>query len=424
MVLKSEMTLFKTSILNGIAVLIKTATMFILNKILAVYVGPSGYAAIGQFQNFIQMITTFAGSAVNTAVVKYTAEYYEDETRQRAVWKTAGSFVSIFSFIFTFLVLIFHQKLSLLIFKTEAYGSVLIWFSVFLIFFNLNALLLAILNGKKEIIKLVVANISGSLFSLLITGVLAVMFGLYGALVALSIYQSLNFIVTLYLSYRSEWFDFSYFFGKIDRNIAKKILAFAAMALISAICVPLSQMVIRGYLIHEYSAAYAGYWEAMIRLSTGYLMLATTTLGVYYLPRLSELTNLQDIKKEIYLGYKLIFPLAVFGGIIIYAIKDWIIQLLFSAAFLPMRELFLWQMMGDSLKIGSWILAYLMLGKAMTKLFIVTEITFTCSSIVLTYLCTQYFGFKGVSIAHLVNYALYWGSLSYFIFAKMGEKKL
>lgn len=424
MVLKSEMTLFKTSILNGIAVLIKTATMFILNKILAVYVGPSGYAAIGQFQNFIQMITTFAGSAVNTAVVKYTAEYHEDETRQRAVWKTAGSFVSIFSFIFTFLVLIFHQKLSLLIFKTEAYGSVLIWFSVFLIFFNLNALLLAILNGKKEIIKLVVANISGSLLSLVITGVLAVMFGLYGALVALSIYQSLNFIVTLYLSYRSEWFDFSYFFGKIDRNIAKKILAFAAMALISAICVPLSQMVIRGYLIHEYSAAYAGYWEAMIRLSTGYLMLATTTLGVYYLPRLSELTNLQDIKKEIYLGYKLIFPLAVFGGIIIYAIKDWIIQLLFSAAFLPMRELFLWQMMGDSLKIGSWILAYLMLGKAMTKLFIVTEITFTCSSIVLTYLCTQYFGFKGVSIAHLVNYALYWGSLSYFIFAKMGEKKL
>ncbi|NNH86631.1 O-antigen translocase [Acinetobacter terrae] len=418
------MTLFKTSILNGIAVLIKTATMFILNKILAVYVGPSGYAAIGQFQNFIQMITTFAGSAVNTAVVKYTAEYHEDETRQRAVWKTAGSFVSIFSFIFTFLVLIFHQKLSLLIFKTEAYGSVLIWFSVFLIFFNLNALLLAILNGKKEIIKLVVANISGSLFSLVITGVLAVMFGLYGALVALSIYQSLNFIVTLYLSYRSEWFDFSYFFGKIDRNIAKKILAFAAMALISAICVPLSQMVIRGYLIHEYSAAYAGYWEAMIRLSTGYLMLATTTLGVYYLPRLSELTNLQDIKKEIYLGYKLIFPLAVFGGIIIYVIKDWIIQLLFSAAFLPMRELFLWQMMGDSLKIGSWILAYLMLGKAMTKLFIVTEITFTCSSIVLTYLCTQYFGFKGVSIAHLVNYALYWGSLSYFIFAKMGEKKL
>ena len=94
------MNLLKTSVLNGVAVLIKTATMFILNKILAVYVGPAGYAAIGQFQNFIQMVTTFAGSAINTAVIKYTAEYHEDETKQRAIWKAAGSSVLIFSFIF------------------------------------------------------------------------------------------------------------------------------------------------------------------------------------------------------------------------------------------------------------------------------------------------------------------------------------
>lgn len=75
------MNLLKTSFLNGVAVLIKTATMFILNKILAIYVGPAGYAAIGQFQNFIQIITTFAGSAINTAVIKYTAEYHEDEAK-------------------------------------------------------------------------------------------------------------------------------------------------------------------------------------------------------------------------------------------------------------------------------------------------------------------------------------------------------
>ncbi|TCH64088.1 O-antigen translocase [Acinetobacter sp. ANC 4862] len=417
------MNLLKTSVLNGIAVLIKTATMFILNKILAVYVGPAGYAAIGQFQNFIQMITTFAGSAVNIAVVKYTAEYHEDEAKQKAIWKTAGSIVSIFSFIFTFLVLIFHQQLSFWIFKTEDYGSVLIWFAVFLIFFNLNALLLAILNGKKEILKLVTANIAGSLFSLIITGLLAVKFGLYGALVALSIYQSLNFFVTLYLSYRSEWFDFSYLYGKIDPEVAKKFAAFAAMALVSAICVPLSQMVIRSYLIHEYNATYAGYWEAMIRLSAAYLMLVTTTLSVYYLPRLSELTSIKEIRKEVYLGYKFIFPLAVVGGFLVYLLKDWIIPLLFSSAFLPMRELFLWQMIGDSLKIGSWILAYLMLGKAMTRLFISAEIIFACSSIALTYLCTQIFGFKGVSIAHLVNYALYWMAMSYFVFAILKDRE-
>ncbi len=413
------MNLFRTSVLNGVAVLIKTITMFVLNKILAVYLGPTGYAAIGQFQNFIQMVTTFAGSAINTAVVKYTAEYHEDETKQRAVWKTAGSIVFLFSLVFAILILIFQKQLALYIFQSLKYQTIFIWFAVFLIFFNFNTLFLAILNGKKEILKLVLANIAGSLFALVITGVLAIKLQLYGALIALSIYQSIAFIVTLILCHRADWFEFSSLLGKIDLGITKKFASFILMALVSAICVPLSHMLIRAYLTQEFSLAYAGYWEAMIRLSTVYLLLVTTTLGVYYLPRLSELNAIDEIKKEVYLGYKFIFPLAVVGGICVFILRDWIINLLFSPSFAPMQDLFLWQMMGDALKIGSWILAYLMLSKAMTKLYICTEIIFTVSLIALTYICTQVFGFEGVSIAHLINYGLYWIVISLFIFKQL-----
>ncbi|MFX2258194.1 O-antigen translocase [Acinetobacter variabilis] len=413
------MNLFRTSVLNGVAVLIKTITMFVLNKILAVYLGPTGYAAIGQFQNFIQMVTTFAGSAINTAVVKYTAEYHEDETKQRAVWKTAGSIVFLFSLLFAILILIFQKQLALYIFQSLKYQTIFIWFAIFLIFFNFNTLFLAILNGKKEILKLVLANIAGSLFALVITGILAIKLQLYGALIALSIYQSIAFIVTLILCHRADWFEFSSLLGKIDLGITKKFASFILMALVSAICVPLSQMLIRAYLTQEFSLAYAGYWEAMIRLSTVYLLLVTTTLGVYYLPRLSELNAIDEIKKEVYLGYKFIFPLAVVIGIFVFILRDWIINLLFSASFAPMQDLFLWQMMGDALKIGSWILAYLMLSKAMTKLYICTEIIFTVSLIALTYICTQVFGFEGVSIAHLINYGLYWIVISLFIFKQL-----
>lgn len=413
------MNLFRTSVLNGVAVLIKTITMFVLNKILAVYLGPTGYAAIGQFQNFIQMVTTFAGSAINTAVVKYTAEYHEDETKQRAVWKTAGSIVFLFSLVFAILILIFQKQLALYIFQSLKYQTIFIWFAVFLIFFNFNTLFLAILNGKKEILKLVLANIAGSLFALVITGVLAIKLQLYGALIALSIYQSIAFIVTLILCHRADWFEFSSLLGKIDLGITKKFASFILMALVSAICVPLSHMLIRAYLTQEFSLAYAGYWEAMIRLSTVYLLLVTTTLGVYYLPRLSELNAIDEIKKEVYLGYKFIFPFAVVGGICVFILRDWIINLLFSPSFAPMQDLFLWQMMGDALKIGSWILAYLMLSKAMTKLYICTEIIFTVSLIALTYICTQVFGFEGVSIAHLINYGLYWIVISLFIFKQL-----
>lgn len=410
------MNLLTTSVLNGVAVLIKTLTLFVLNKILAVYLGPTGYAALGQFQNFIQMVTTFAGSAINTAVIKYTAEYHEDQNKQRAIWKTAGSLVFLFSLIFAILILIFQNQLSLYIFHTLKYQIVFVWFAVFLIFFNFNTLFLAILNGKKEILKLVIANIAGSLFALIITSILAIKLHLYGALIALSIYQSIAFIATLFLCCRADWFKFSSLFGKIDFEITKKFSSFVWMALVSAICVPLSQMLIRAYLSQEFGVAYAGYWEAMIRLSTVYLMLVTTILGVYYLPRLSELKILEEIKKEVYLGYKFLFPMAVAGGIIVFVLRDWIINVLFSPSFAPMQSLFFWQMMGDALKIGSWILGYLMLSKAMTKLYISTEIIFTLSLLILTYVCTQVFGFEGVSIAYLVNYGMYWIVISLFIF--------
>ncbi|WP_180050480.1 O-antigen translocase [Acinetobacter sp. YH12105] len=418
------MNLLKTSVLNGVAVLIKTITLFVLNKILAVYLGPTGYAALGQFQNFIQMVTTFAGSAINTAVIKYTAEYHEDESKQRAIWKTAGSIVFVFSLMFAFLILIFQRQLSLYIFHTLEYQTVFVWFAVFLLFFNFNTLFLAILNGKKEILKLVLANIAGSLFALIVTSILAIKLHLYGALIALSIYQSIAFIVTLFLCYRADWFKFSSLFGKIDLEITKKLSSFIWMALVSAICVPLSQILIRAYLSQEFGLAYAGYWEAMIRLSTVYLMLVTTTLGVYYLPRLSELKMIDEIKKEVYLGYKFLFPLAVAGGVVIFVLRDWIIKVLFSPSFAPMQSLFFWQMMGDALKIGSWILAYLMLSKAMTKLYISTEIIFTLSLIALTYVCTQLFGFEGVSMAHFINYGMYWIIISFFIFKSLKQREI
>lgn len=415
------MGLFKTSILNGIAVLVRVITGFLLNKILAVYVGPSGYAAMGQFQNFIQMVTSFSGGAINTGIIKYTAEYYEDAEKQRGIWRTAGSLVLICSFIFALLIILFNVQLSSYIFNTEKYRSVFIWFAIFLVFFNFNALFLAILNGKKEIVKLVIANILGSVFSLVITSMLAIQYQLYGALVALSIYQSLAFFVTLILCYRATWFKLSYLFGKIDPSITKRLGAFVVMALVSAVCVPLSQIAIRYYLTKEFSLEYAGYWEAMIRLSATYLMLVTTTLSVYYLPRLSELTNIIDIKKEVYRGYQFIFPLALIAGLFVYLCRDLIIRILFTDSFLPMEQLFLWQMIGDALKIGSWILAFLMLSKAMTKLFVITEILFAISSVVLTIAGTKLFGFEGVSIAHIVNYAVYWIFMAVFVFKRLRE---
>src|SRR5690554_3576958 len=242
------MTLIKTSLLNGIAVVIKMLTLLGLNKILAIYVGPAGYAALGQFQNAVQMVTTLASGAINTGVTKYTAEYHDDEAKQHAVWRTAGTISLVGSIVVAIGVITFNKPLAGWFLKDESLGSVFIWFAATLILFIFNTLLLAILNGKKEIHRYIIANIAGSLFSLAVTSVLAIQFGLLGALTALAIFPSFSFVVTLYLCYKADWFKFSYLFGGLDKKVLINLSKYTAMALTSAACVPVSHILIRTHL--------------------------------------------------------------------------------------------------------------------------------------------------------------------------------
>lgn len=416
------MNLIKTSLLNGLAVFVRILTLLGINKLLAVYVGPVGYAALGQFQNAITMMTTFASGAINTGVTKYTAEYYDEEARQHQVWRTAGTIALIGSLLTACLVIGFRHPLAIWFLNDPQYASVFIWFAATLVFFIFNAFLLAILNGKKEIGKYVLANITGSLFALLMTAGMTFYYGLYGALVALAIFQSLAFFMTFFLCYRSSWFKFSYFIGKIDKQVAKNLFHYTLMALATAACVPISHILIRKYLAAFLGWEVAGYWEAISRLSIAYLMLITTTLSVYYLPRLAELKTAFAVKKEILHVYRVMLPFTLLFGILMYVLRQLIITILFSREFAPIETLFLGQVCGDILKIGSWILGYVMLGRAMTKPFVITEILFSFTYYLLIILMTQQYGFQGISWAYALNYLIYWITLYFLVFRKFNKE--
>lgn len=402
------MTLIKTSLLNAISVSIKMLTLLGINKILAIYVGPQGYATIGQFQNVVQMITTFVSGAVNTGVTKYTAEYQEDIQMQRAVWRTAGSIAMIFSVLCTIVLIMFSKGLSESILGDETLSSVFVWLGITLPLIVFNTFVLAILNGLKEIKLYVIASIFGSVISLIVTGMLSMQYGLYGSLVSLTVYQSISFFATIYICFKKEWFNVRNLIGGYDKNIIKKLVKYTAMAITSAVCIPTSQILIRNHLGATLGWDAAGYWEAMWRLSGAYLMLVTTTLSVYYLPRLSELKDNIRIRNEIISGYKIILPAAMICGALIYILRDLIIVFLFSNRFENMEVLFGWQIFGDMLKIGSWILAFVMLSKAMTRMYIVTEIIFSAMLVMSIYVFEIFYGLKGAAIGYAITYMIYW----------------
>lgn len=386
----------------------RMATALVLNKILAVYVGPAGYAVIGQFQNAMAIIITFASGALNTGVTKITAENFDDETRQRALWQTAGTITVCVSTVLSLLIIVFRDYLAEGFLADEALSDIFIWLAISLVFISINALLLAILNGKKEVGRYVTSNIAGSVLGLIVVGLLTWQLQLYGALIALSLYQAVVFFVTLHQCFKTGWFQIGNLFGRIDKNLARALGKFAIMAVTTATVVPLSQVLVRTHLGENYGWSYAGYWDAIWRISSIYLTLVTTTLTLYWLPRIAEIRAWPELRREILQAYKIVVPLAAMAALAIYVMRDMVIVILFTPDFAPMRDLFAWQMAGDILKIGSWILAFIMVGKGMTLEFVVTETFAAALFWIFAVVLTDVFGFKGVAIAHFCTYLTYW----------------
>lgn len=398
------MTLIKTSLMNSIAVIIRMLTLFSINKILAIYVGPSGYASLGQFQNAAQMITAFASGAINLGVTKYTAEHFNDEDSQHTIWRTSGTITLIGSLATAAVIIAFNKQLAAFILKDSNYSGVFIWFAGTLTLFTFNSLLMAVLNGKKEIKRYVSANIAGSIFALILTTYMSVKFGLYGALVALAIYQSTSFFITFYICTKTSWFKAKHFFGRIDKTAAMNLMKYTAMALASATFIPASHILVRNYLGKEIGWAAAGYWEAMWRLSSAYLMMITTALSVYFLPRFSEIKDPLELRREISQGFKVIFPFVAASSLIIFLFRDVIISLLFTKEFIPMKELFGWQLVGDALKVCSWILGYVIIARAYFKFFILMELIYSVMFLTLVIFIVKRVGLQGAAFAHAICY--------------------
>ena len=403
---------------TAISTLVRMLTGLVSVKVVSIIIGPSGIAMLGQLSNFSSIIMNAASGGINNGVVKYVAEYKDSDEKIRLLLSTAFRITLYCSLICGILMILFNHLLSTWVMLDSKYGFIFIIFGLTITLYALNALLVSILNGFKEFKKYVYVNIAGSIIGLLFTLVFVFTLGLKGALISAVTFQSVIFFVSLWMIRKSFWIRMTYFEGKIDREIAKKYFKFALMSFVTVATAPVSQLLLRGYVISNISNVQAGWWEAMNRISGMYLMVLTSSFGVYYLPKLAEIKDDAGIRHEIFKAYKLIIPLLLVGFVVIYILRFFIIKILFTSAFLPMADLFVWQLIGDLFKISSWLLAFLMIAKSMTKTFIFTEIIFSGTMVGLGFIFLHFNGIVGLTQAYAVNYLLYFVAMV-FVFRKM-----
>ncbi len=402
------MKLVKTSFYTSISTAVSFISGFIVTKVVAVKIGPAGMSYVGQYQNTIAILAMLSTLAVTSGVVKYLAQHRQQYQERQRVISTALVIILVSSFTVSLFVLFAKDFLSLQAFKDESFADVFFLYGFFICIIAVNTLISAVYNGLKEIRYLTTINIITSLTGICFTVLFAYKLGVKGVLIANNFTALVVFVANVFILRKNKFFSLTPSLSGWNKKTAKLLFGFTIIGIVSGLVMPTSQILIRSRIINSFSAAEAGWWQAVTRISDYYLAFVTTVLSIYYLPRLSEIVEKAQLKQEIIKGYKTILPVVAAMALVIWLCRVWVVHILFSNEFLPMIPLFTFQLLGDFFKIGSWLMGFILIAKADVKLVVITEVVFAASLVVMSFFLMEKFGILGATYAFCINYAIHW----------------
>ena len=400
----------KAASLNTASVATRVLAGILTSKAIAVFIGAEGLALIGNLRNFLSSVQSVAILGLYNGVVKFISEFKRQTLELSKTISTVFYLGFITTMIVSFGCYFNAEYINDLIFpRYSDYSYVIKILAVALPFYSLNMFVFSIMNGFSKYRILLVINIIGQVLGLSVTLLLIYQNRIDGALVSVVISESIIFLITLVgiINQRSlvplvrvESISFEYI---------KKLSPYSFMALFSAVVLPIVALIIRSYIIDNIGYKEAGFWEAMTRISKYYLMFVSSLMALYILPRFSEIEDVKEFKNEVFSFYKRVMPVFAIGLVIIYFLKPIIVHVVFSSEFEPVEDLFLWQLLGDFVKVLSIVIAYQFLAKRMFWHYIITEAFLVFTLYFTSIYFIDIYGVKGATIAHFVTYLMYYG---------------
>ncbi|CNE52396.1 lipid III flippase WzxE [Yersinia kristensenii] len=369
------MSLAKASIWTAGSTLIKIGVGLLVVKLLAVTFGPSGVGQAGNFRQLITVLGVLSGAGIFNGITKYVAEYHQQPERLRAVVGTSSAIVLGFSTLLALIFLLAAKPISMALFGHADYQNVVRAVAFIQMGIAYANLFLAILKGYRDAMGNALAVIGGSLIGVVAYYICFRIGGYPGALLGLALVPALVVIPAAAMLIRRKTIPLSYLKLSWDKALASHLGKFTLMALITSVTLPVAYVMMRNLLADRYGWDAVGIWQGVSSISDAYLQFITASFTVYLLPTLSRLKAKADISREILRSLKFVLPAVATASLMVWLLRDFAIWLLFSHQFTAMRDLFAWQLVGDVLKVGSYVFGYLVIAKASLRFYILTEVS-------------------------------------------------
>ncbi|MBB1149515.1 O-antigen translocase [Myroides sp. NP-2] len=399
---QSEFT--TVTLLNTIGIGVRLLTALCSAKLLALFVGTSGMAYMGNLRNMLASMEAFSSFGFANGIVQYVATHRENKTAIERFVNVLLRFMLGILLLVSLVIFLFRRELDRYLFE-DAFSmpSLFICLGFAFPLQVLNGIWIAFLTGLSQFKKVIYLNIIGNVSGLFLTFYLVYTQGLNGALLAMVLSPAILFFISLYWvkkELKLQWQPF-------DFSLIKPLFSYAVMALFSAVISPLCMLWVRKLLMINTSVELAGIWEGIQRISGIYMLFTTTLASTYFLPKLAQLQRYKDKKAIISLYFKGVLPLFALGLLVVYLSRSWIIPLILDHSFSPMIDLLKWQLVGDFVKGAGLIFGLLFYTERLVLPYLICETLFFSCFYGFTYLLLPHFSMEAATLGYTLAYIIY-----------------
>tara|TARA_R110002051_G_scaffold64139_2_gene116765 strand:+ start:11081 stop:12526 length:1446 start_codon:yes stop_codon:yes gene_type:complete len=379
------------------------------SKILAILLGPTGIGILGLIMSTTKLISSLTNFGLGISAVKEIAVAFElgNEKQlaktivivKRWIWYT-GLFGAI-------LTIILSPFLSELTFGNRDYTIAFVWLSITLLLNQLTSGRFVFLQGLRKLKYLAQANVIGAALGLLVSVPIYYYMGVEGIVPAMIFTAILGFLVAFYFTKKVNTTPVPVSFNE-TKTKGKSMLVMGFMLSISGIMVLGVSYVIRIFINNNGGVEDVGLYNAGIAIISTYVGLLFTAMETDYFPRLSAVVHDNDkavdlINQQAEIAILILAPVLI----VFLVFVDWIITILYSSEFIPIKEMIYWAAIGMFFKVAAWVVAFFFIAKGASKLFFWNELVTNIYTLILNLVGYYYWGLGGLGISYLISYFVY-----------------
>ena len=405
----SYRNIFKATSLFGGVQVYQILIQIIKSKFVAVLLGPTGVGIMGLYQSGLQLVQQISSMGLAQSAVRDVSEANgaNDLHRIAKIVTVVRKLVWFTGLLGLIIVACCSPLLSKASFDNYDYTIPFIILSITLFIDQLSAGQKVILQGMRRLKDLAKCTAFGVTFGLITSVPLYYWLGIDGIVPTLILNSACSLILSWLYSKKIK-IEKVQVTPKQTLAQGKQMLVMGVSMSLSGIFTTIVAYVLRSFIQSNGGVEHVGLYQAGFVIMTTYVGMVMNAIATDYYPRLAAINKDNEkcreaVSQQGEIGTMILAPMLTCCLVFM----PFVLQLLYSSKFLAANEYISWACLGMMLRLAAWVISFLYVAKAESKLFIILELSANLIYLVFSLLGYKLLGLSGLGIAFALQYVVY-----------------